>query len=82
MLINGYKKAMKQIDHKIRLNYYTLFIDWENDGNFSPEFGDWNKSTVTQELRDEYAGESFKIEVTLESLPIETGIEILNTGCI
>ena len=75
-------------NHKIRLNYYTLFIDWDNDGNYSPEFGDWIKSTVTQERKDEYAGESFKIEVTLESLQISTGTQILmenakrNARCI
>ena len=79
---------MKRHNHKIRLNYYTLFIDWDNDGNFSPEFGDWIKSTVTQERKDEYAGESFKIKMTLESLPISAGALILmdnakrNARCI
>ena len=61
---------MKQHNHKIRLNYYTLLIDWDNDGNFFPEFGDWDKSVVKQERSDEYSGETFKIKATLEALPV------------
>ena len=46
--------------------YYTLWIDWNKDGNFSPEFGDWFKYVVRQELIDSYMGETFKIIETME----------------
>jgi hypothetical protein len=46
--------------------YYTLWIDWNKDGNFSPEFGDWFKYIVKQEQKDSYEGETFKIIETME----------------
>jgi peptidyl-prolyl cis-trans isomerase B (cyclophilin B) len=46
--------------------YYTLWIDWNKDGNFSPEWGDWDKSVVLQERKDDFEGEKWKIVETME----------------
>ena len=62
----------------MKLNYYTLMIDWDRDGNFSPEFGDWNIAVVHQERIDSYEGKSFKIDVTLESMT--AGIEYIKAN--
>ena len=56
----------------MKLNYYNLLIDWNNDGNFSPEFGAFDKSTVIQERKDEYPNETSKIEVTFEDIVPES----------
>jgi len=52
--------------HAIPCTYYTLWIDWNKDGNYSPEFGDWFKYIVKQEQKDSYEGETFKIIETME----------------
>ena len=46
--------------------YYTLYIDWDKDGNFSPEWGDWSKAVVLQERKDDFEGEKWKIVKTME----------------
>lgn len=35
-------------------NYHTLFI--REDGRWCPQFGDYERSVVAQEQRDEYPG--------------------------
>ena len=56
----------------MKINYYTLMIDWDKDGNYSPEFGDWDRAVVQQERTDSFEGERFKIEISYE----ETGAAI------
>ena len=65
--------TIKEIDMKsIKLSgefksaYYTLYIDWDKDGNFTPEWGDWDKSVVLQEQKDDFEGEKWKIVETME----------------
>ena len=51
---------------KIPSAYYTLWIDWNKDGNFSPEWGGWDKSVALQERKDDFEGEKWKIVETME----------------
>ena len=60
------KLSGKFPSNAIPSTYYTLYIDWNNDGNFTPVFGDWFKYVVRQELIDSYMGETFKIIETME----------------
>jgi hypothetical protein len=46
-------------------------IDWNKDGVFSPEFGDWDKGVVVQEQIDSYDGETHKIITSLEPITRE-----------
>tara|TARA_R110002051_G_C8749245_1_gene500001 strand:- start:2664 stop:3209 length:546 start_codon:yes stop_codon:yes gene_type:complete len=52
----------------MELNYYTLMIDWNKDGNFSPEFGDWDEAVVKQEQIDDYEDEAYKIVTSTEPI--------------
>lgn len=62
--------TMKRItlSGKFKSTYYTLYIDWDKDGNFSPEFGDWDKEVVLQERKDDFDGETWKIVETIEEV--------------
>ena len=51
---------------KISSAYYTLWIDWNKDGNFSPELGGWDKSVVLQRRKEDFEGEKWKIVETME----------------
>ena len=61
--------SVVEIDNKLS-PYYTIHIDWERNGEYSPEFGDWDISIVMDEL-EEYEGEKSKIIKTIE---IDDGI--------
>jgi len=51
---------------KISSAYYTLWIDWNKDGNFSPELGGWDKSVVLQRRKEDFEGEKWKVVETME----------------
>ena len=61
----------------MKLNYYTLMIDWKKDGVFSPEFGDWDRDVVEQERLDSYVGETHRIITSHEPITSKAFEDIL-----
>lgn len=61
--------------------YYTLFTR-EDDGKWYPQFGDYDRKTVIDEMREyrnEYKAKDIRVVQVLDDMSAETLIEIANS---